>query len=94
MEKGLLGPKGRSCGGKGGRSGSIVGRCGGWLAKCSIESNDGLGGSGLVVRRGGGEVKGGGFNLGVVNSLLGEIPKDVMGERGGDIIGVDGGAVW
>ncbi|GJY05126.1 hypothetical protein Tco_0371066 [Tanacetum coccineum] len=27
---------------------------------------------------GGGEVKGGGFNLGVVNSLLGEIPKDVM----------------
>ncbi|GJX74556.1 hypothetical protein Tco_0313151 [Tanacetum coccineum] len=43
---------------------------------------------------GGGEFKGGGVDLGVVNSLLGEIPGDVMGERGGDTIGVDGGAVW
>ncbi|GJX63778.1 hypothetical protein Tco_0296678 [Tanacetum coccineum] len=43
---------------------------------------------------GGREVKGGGVNLRVVNSLLGEIPGDVMGERSGDTIGVDGGAVW
>ncbi|GJV51521.1 hypothetical protein Tco_1447262 [Tanacetum coccineum] len=43
---------------------------------------------------GGGEVKGGGVDLGVVNSLLGEIPGDVMGEKGRDTIGVDGGAVW
>ncbi|GKD75655.1 hypothetical protein Tco_1333937 [Tanacetum coccineum] len=31
---------------------------------------------------GSGEVKGGGVDLAVINSLLGEIPKDVMGERG------------
>ncbi|GKF97717.1 hypothetical protein Tco_0293538, partial [Tanacetum coccineum] len=43
---------------------------------------------------GGGEVKGGGVDLGVVNSLLGEILGDVMGEKGRDTIGVDGGAVW
>nr|GEZ19137.1 reverse transcriptase domain-containing protein [Tanacetum cinerariifolium] len=38
--------------------------------------------------------EGGEVNLGVVNSLLGKIPEDVIGERGGDTIGVDGGAVW
>nr|GEW20260.1 reverse transcriptase domain-containing protein [Tanacetum cinerariifolium] len=43
---------------------------------------------------GGGEVKGGGVDLGVVNSLLGEILEDVIGERCGDTIRVDGGAVW
>ncbi|GKG27587.1 hypothetical protein Tco_0405914, partial [Tanacetum coccineum] len=43
---------------------------------------------------GGGEVKGGRVDLGVVNSLLGEIFGDVVGERGRDIIRVDGGAVW
>nr|GEW69283.1 hypothetical protein [Tanacetum cinerariifolium] len=37
---------------------------------------------------------GGGVNLRVVNSLLGDIPRDVMGERGGDTIRVDGGAIW
>ncbi|GKB95545.1 hypothetical protein Tco_0981682, partial [Tanacetum coccineum] len=40
-----------------------------------------------------GEVKGGGVDLGVVSSLVGEILGDVMGERGRDTIGVDGGAV-
>ncbi|GJU34550.1 hypothetical protein Tco_1182904 [Tanacetum coccineum] len=49
MGKGLLGPKGESCGGKGGRGGSMAGRGSGWLAKCSIVSNDGLGRGGLVV---------------------------------------------
>ncbi|GJZ79808.1 hypothetical protein Tco_0644645 [Tanacetum coccineum] len=101
MRKGLLGPKGGSCGGKCGRGGSIAGRGGGWLAKRSIVSNDGRGGGGLVVLGGkssreskNGCVKGGGVDLGVVNSLLGEIARDVMGERGGDTIGVDGGVVW
>ncbi|GJU17392.1 hypothetical protein Tco_1145358 [Tanacetum coccineum] len=93
MRKGLLGPKGGSCGGKGGRGGSMAGRGGGWLAKRLIVSNDGLGGGGLVVHGGGGEVKGGRVDLGVVNSLLGEIPEDVMGERGGDTIRVDRGAI-
>nr|GFB27593.1 hypothetical protein [Tanacetum cinerariifolium] len=46
------------------------------------------------VMVGGGEVKGGRANLGVVNSLLGEITKDVMGERGRDTIGVDREVVW
>ncbi|GJX14909.1 hypothetical protein Tco_0206667 [Tanacetum coccineum] len=41
-----------------------------------------------------GKVKGGGVDLGVVNSLLGEIPKDVMGESGGETLRVDGGTVW
>ncbi|GKB95840.1 ribonuclease H-like domain-containing protein [Tanacetum coccineum] len=99
MGKGLLGPKGGSCGGKGGRGGSIAGRGGGWLAKRSIISNDGRSGGGLVVlggkssresknRCGYGEVKGGGVDLGVVSSLVGEIPGDVMGERGRDTIGM------
>ncbi|GJX32643.1 hypothetical protein Tco_0242498 [Tanacetum coccineum] len=43
---------------------------------------------------GGGEVKGGRVDLGVVNSLLGEIPEDVMGESGGDTIRVNGGAIY
>ncbi|GKG45627.1 hypothetical protein Tco_0498073, partial [Tanacetum coccineum] len=37
---------------------------------------------------GGGEFNGGGVVLGVFNSLLSEIPDEVMGERGGDTIGV------
>ncbi|GKB85943.1 hypothetical protein Tco_0958215 [Tanacetum coccineum] len=41
-----------------------------------------------------GKVKGGGVDFGVVNSFLGEIPKDVMGERGGETFGVDGKVVW
>nr|GEU80937.1 hypothetical protein [Tanacetum cinerariifolium] len=40
------------------------------------------------------EVKGGGFDLGVVNSLRREILGDLMGESGEDTFGVDGGTVW
>ncbi|GJT67671.1 hypothetical protein Tco_1019151 [Tanacetum coccineum] len=40
------------------------------------------------------EDKGGAVDLGVVNSLLEDIPGDVMGESGGETFGVDGGAVW
>ncbi|GJU39621.1 hypothetical protein Tco_1192578 [Tanacetum coccineum] len=47
MGKGLLSPNGRSCDGKGGRGSSMAGSGGGWLAKHSIESNDGRGGGGL-----------------------------------------------
>ncbi|GKD85502.1 hypothetical protein Tco_1356656 [Tanacetum coccineum] len=77
MGKGLLDPNGGRCGGKGGRGGSMAGGGEGWLAKRSIESNDGRRGGGLVVR--GGEVNGRGVVLGVFKSLLGEIPGDVMG---------------
>ncbi|GKD47320.1 hypothetical protein Tco_1271965 [Tanacetum coccineum] len=98
-----------------GNEGSIAGRGGDSLAKCSMESNDGLGGvenkssMGLMlmangeecldgwVRAGGGEVTGGVVDFGVIRSLLGEIPGDIMGERGGEacggeVFGVDGGA--
>ncbi|GJT11754.1 retrotransposon protein, putative, ty3-gypsy subclass [Tanacetum coccineum] len=42
----------------------------------------------------GSEEKEGGVDLGVVNSLLGEIPGDVMGESGGETFGVDGETIW
>nr|GFB18288.1 hypothetical protein [Tanacetum cinerariifolium] len=45
--KGLFDPSNGRCGGKGGKGGSMAGSEGGWLAKRSIESNDGHGG--LVV---------------------------------------------
>ncbi|GJY43104.1 hypothetical protein Tco_0431317 [Tanacetum coccineum] len=83
------------CGGKGRRGGSMEGSGGGWLAKCSIVSNEGCGGGGLAVcggkssnGAGGGEVNGRGVVVGVFKSLLGEIPDDVMGERGGDTSGL------
>ncbi|GJS69008.1 hypothetical protein Tco_0701849 [Tanacetum coccineum] len=41
-------------------------------------------------QRSGEEVNRGGVDLGVVNSLLGEIPRDVTGESGGETFGVDG----
>ncbi|GKB79299.1 hypothetical protein Tco_0946194 [Tanacetum coccineum] len=44
------------------------------------------------VRAGGGEVKRGGVVFGVSRILLGEIPKNIMGESGGEAFGVDGGA--
>ncbi|GKD03078.1 hypothetical protein Tco_1178052 [Tanacetum coccineum] len=46
------------------------------------------------VGAGGGEVKCCGVVLGVSRILLGEIPKDIMGESGGEAFGVDGGADW
>ncbi|GJV52765.1 hypothetical protein Tco_1448506 [Tanacetum coccineum] len=85
----------------------MAGRGGGWLAKCLIVSNEGCGRGGLVVLgaigedsldgcdgTGGREVNGGGVVLGVWKSLLSEIHGEVMGERGGETIRVDGGAVW
>ncbi|GJV29265.1 hypothetical protein Tco_1385713 [Tanacetum coccineum] len=99
MGNGLLGPNDGSCGGKGGRGGSIAGSGGGWLAKSSIVSNEGYGDGGFVVRGGkysselnnGGEVNGGGVGLGVFKSLLEEIPGETIRESDGEIIGVDGG---
>ncbi|GJR08859.1 hypothetical protein Tco_0791511 [Tanacetum coccineum] len=72
------------------------------MAKCSMESNDGLGGGGFVVvggRAGRGEVMGGGVDFGVSRSLLGEILGEIMGDKVGEEYGreefrVDGGAVW
>ncbi|GJZ52760.1 hypothetical protein Tco_0607645 [Tanacetum coccineum] len=115
-EKGLLCRKGRSggkfeggfggnvgsCGGRGRRGGSIVGRGGGSLAKRSIDSKDGLGGSKLIangeecldgwVGASGAEVKGGGVDFRVSRTLLGEIPRVIMVESGGEAFRVDGGA--
>ncbi|GKB23837.1 hypothetical protein Tco_0863238, partial [Tanacetum coccineum] len=88
------------CAGKGGRGGSMVGSGGGWLAKHSIVSNEGCGGAVLAVLGGkssngacGGEVNSRGVILGVFKSLLGEILGDVIGERGGYTIRVDGGTI-
>ncbi|GKE92819.1 hypothetical protein Tco_1573914 [Tanacetum coccineum] len=47
-----------------------------------------------LVGVGGGEFKGGEVDLGVVNNLLGDIPKDVIGESGGEVIEVVGGLIW
>ncbi|GJX45421.1 hypothetical protein Tco_0262097 [Tanacetum coccineum] len=68
-----------------------------------MESNDVLGGGGFVVlggrsvwmgvRAGGGEVKCGGVDFGVSRILLGEIPGEIIGESGGEVFGVDRGAV-
>ncbi|GJV26967.1 hypothetical protein Tco_1383415 [Tanacetum coccineum] len=49
MGRGLLGPNSRSCGGKGGKGGSMAGRGGGWITKRSIESKEGYGSGGLAV---------------------------------------------
>ncbi|GJW71362.1 hypothetical protein Tco_0128279 [Tanacetum coccineum] len=108
MRKGLLDPNGGRCGGKGRRGGSMARSGEGWLTERSIESNDSRGGGGVVVHGGkslrelknrrdgasGGEVNGRGVVLGMFKSLLGEIPSDMMGERGGGTMGLDGGAVW
>nr|GEX55147.1 reverse transcriptase domain-containing protein [Tanacetum cinerariifolium] len=99
---GLLGPKGGSCCGNGGRGGFMAGKGSGGLAKHSIESNEGLSSGGLVVRRGkssresknsGGEVLGSGVDLGVIKSSSGEIPGKTMGVRGGDMMGLGEGPV-
>ncbi|GJX29759.1 hypothetical protein Tco_0237838 [Tanacetum coccineum] len=41
------------------------------------------------VGAGGGEVKGGGVDFGVSRTLLGEIPREIMGESDGEAFGVD-----
>nr|GEV26642.1 ribonuclease H-like domain-containing protein [Tanacetum cinerariifolium] len=58
MGKTLFDPNGERCDGNDGRGGSMAGRGGGWLAKCSIVSNAGCGG--LAVR--GGDDLGGGIS--------------------------------
>ncbi|GKF10992.1 hypothetical protein Tco_0048918 [Tanacetum coccineum] len=70
-------------------------------------SKDGLGGGGFVVlgvrssseecldgwvRAGEGEVKGGGVDFRVSKIFLGEIPREIIGEGGGEAFGVDGEA--
>ncbi|GJX20908.1 hypothetical protein Tco_0223585 [Tanacetum coccineum] len=94
-----------SCGGNGGRGGSMAGRGGGSLAKRSMELKDGLcgGGSKFIangeecldgwVGAGGGEVKGGGVDFRVGRTLLGEIPREIMWESGGEAFEVHEGAV-
>ncbi|GKC88179.1 hypothetical protein Tco_1148828 [Tanacetum coccineum] len=90
FERGLGGNVG-SCGGNGGRGRSIAERGGGSLAKRLMKSKreclDGW------VGANGGEVKGGGVDFGVSRTLLGEIPGEIIKENGGEVFGVDGGAV-
>ncbi|GKF39595.1 hypothetical protein Tco_0119656 [Tanacetum coccineum] len=98
MGKGLLGPNDGSYGGKGRRGGSMVGRGDGGVEKISSTRSkliaigedclDGCDGAGR------GEVNGGGVVLGVFKSLLSEIPGEVMGERGGETMGLNSGVVW
>ncbi|GJY11652.1 retrovirus-related pol polyprotein from transposon TNT 1-94 [Tanacetum coccineum] len=97
---------GESCGGNGGRGGSMSGVGegkvdsmggigGGSLAIRLMVSNDGRGGRGLVVEggigAGGGEVNGGGVDLGVSKRLLLEDAGEIIGESGGIEVGEVGG---
>ncbi|GJV80543.1 hypothetical protein Tco_1516413 [Tanacetum coccineum] len=99
---------GKRCGGNGGRGGSMsrvgegkvdsmVGIGGGSLTIHSMVSNDGRGGGGLVVEGGigaeGGEVNGGGVDLGVSNRLPLEVVREMISESGGiEVREVGGGA--
>ncbi|GKA95084.1 hypothetical protein Tco_0817122 [Tanacetum coccineum] len=85
---GKVGGGGGNVRGNGRIGGSMSRRGGGSLAKCSVDSKEGL------VGAGGGEVKGGGIDFGVSKSLLGEILGVAIGEGSGDPFGDDGGAVW
>ncbi|GKD61102.1 hypothetical protein Tco_1298611, partial [Tanacetum coccineum] len=99
---------GERCGGNGGRGGSMSkvgegkvdsmgGMGGGSLAIRSMVSNDGRGGGGLVVEGGigvgGGEVNGGGVDLGVSKRFLLEVAGEMISESGGtEVREVGGGA--
>ncbi|GJR03971.1 hypothetical protein Tco_0526955 [Tanacetum coccineum] len=98
----IEGRSGERCGGNGGRGGSMSGvgegnvdsmggMGGGLLAIRSMVSNDGRGGGGLVVEggigAGGGEVNGGGVDLGVRKRLLLEVSREMIGESGGIEVG-------
>ncbi|GKB59853.1 hypothetical protein Tco_0916039 [Tanacetum coccineum] len=103
MGKGLLGPNNRSggliegrfgekCGGNGRRGGSMSGvgegkrnSCRGW--KFSEGVKKGL----RTVGAGGGEVNGGGVDLGVSKRLLLEVAGEMIGESGGIEVGEVGG---
>ncbi|GKC43144.1 hypothetical protein Tco_1060866 [Tanacetum coccineum] len=61
------------------------GSCGGKRGRGGSMAGRGDGCDGV----GGGEFNGGGVVLGVFNSLLSEIPDEVIGERGGDMISMD-----
>ncbi|GJW68708.1 hypothetical protein Tco_0123132 [Tanacetum coccineum] len=56
----------------------MAGIDGGSLAKRLMESNDGLGVFGWLVRADRGEVKGGGVDFEVSRILLGVIPRDII----------------
>ncbi|GJR51112.1 hypothetical protein Tco_1401633 [Tanacetum coccineum] len=91
------GGRGGSMSGVGeGKVDSMGGMGGGLLAIHSIVSNDGRGGGGLVVEggsslrdAGGGEVNGGGVDLGVSKRL--EVAGEMIGESGGIEVGEVGG---
>nr|GEW75809.1 hypothetical protein [Tanacetum cinerariifolium] len=86
-----------NCSGNGGRGSSIFER-----GEVGEVENKSLMGSMLMAKgeecldgwvgAGGGEVKGGGVDFGVI--LLGEIPRESTGESGGEEFEVEGGAVW
>ncbi|GJV32760.1 hypothetical protein Tco_1393160 [Tanacetum coccineum] len=98
---------GERCGGNGGRGGSmsgvgegkvdsIGGMRGGSLAIRSMVSNDVRGDGGLVVEGGispreGGEVNGGGVDLGVSKRFLLEVSGEMIDESGGIEVGEVGG---
>ncbi|GKB02093.1 hypothetical protein Tco_0830137, partial [Tanacetum coccineum] len=97
-----------SCGGNGRRGGSMAGRgffresknacreVGGVEkisstgSKLMVSSEECLEGCVGADR---GEVSGGGDDFGVSKNLLGEIPRVVIGESGGEAFGEDGGAI-
>ncbi|GJT45415.1 hypothetical protein Tco_0954130 [Tanacetum coccineum] len=97
---------GERCGGNSGRGGSMSvvgegkvdsmsGMGDSSLAIRSMVSNDGRGGGGLVVEGGigarGGEVNGGGVDLGVSKRFLLEVVREMIGESGGIEVGKVGG---
>nr|GEW97137.1 hypothetical protein [Tanacetum cinerariifolium] len=45
------------------------------------------------VGAGRGEVKGGGVNFRISKTLIGEIPREIIVKSGGEVFGVDGGAI-
>ncbi|GJR95296.1 hypothetical protein Tco_0267470 [Tanacetum coccineum] len=81
-----------------GKVDSIGGMGGGSLAIRSIVLNDGRGGGGFVIKGGsspreGGEVNGGGVDLGVSKRLPLEVSEEMIGESGGiEVREVGGGA--
>ncbi|GJY67224.1 hypothetical protein Tco_0469462 [Tanacetum coccineum] len=80
-----------------GKVNSMGGMGSGSLAILSMMSNDGRGGGGLVVEGGigvgGGEVNGGGVDLGVSKRLPLEVAGEMIGESGGIEVGEVGGGV-
>ncbi|GJY39083.1 hypothetical protein Tco_0425447 [Tanacetum coccineum] len=95
MGKGLLDPNGGSgglikgrfgerCGGNGGRGGSMSGVGEGKVDSIGSQER-------LEESAGGGEVNGGGVDLGVSKILLLEVAEEMIGESGGIEVGEVGG---